>query len=190
VAGAIVAERDAGLLVLLPEQAVSGANELGRALILQAAALEPQSMLLVGVGAPCRSASDVARGFRQARRAIEVGRRFGRRGEVVEFAALGLYRLLFHITDRTELDAYVEQVLGPLLAYDRRHHTELVRTLATYLEHNSAVQATARALTIHVNTASYRLQRIEAISGLDLSQAEDRLQARVALKILHGCQPE
>lgn len=189
-AGAIVAERDDGLVVLLPERAATGANELGRALILQAGALEPQRALMVGIGAPCRSATDVARSFRQARRAIEIGRRFGRRGEVVEFAALGLYRLLFQVADRTELDAYVEQVLGPLLAYDRRHHTELVRTLATYLEHNSAVQATARALTIHVNTASYRLQRIEAISGLDLSQAEDRLQARVALKILHGCEPE
>src|SRR5581483_7681038 len=139
-AGAIVAERDEGLVMLLPEQAAGAANELGRALILQAAALEPQSALMVGVGAPCRSATDVARGFRQARRAIEVGRRFGRRGEVVEFAALGLYRLLFHITDRAELDAYVEQVLGPLLAYDHRHHTELVRTLATYLDLNSAVQ--------------------------------------------------
>jgi sugar diacid utilization regulator len=190
VAGAIVAEREEGLVLLLPEQAATGANDLGRGLILQAAALEPQRALLIGVGAPCRSATDVARSFRQARRAIEIGRRFGRRGEVVEFAALGLYRLLFQVSDRAELDAYVEQVLGPLLAYDRRHHTELVRTLATYLEHNSAVQATARALTIHVNTASYRLQRIEAISGLDLSQAEDRLQARVALKILHGCEPE
>ncbi len=190
VAGTIVAERDDGLVVLLPEQAGSGANELGRALILQAAALEPQRTLLVGVGTVCQLATDVARSFRQARRAIEIGRRFGRRGEVVEFATLGLYRLLFQVTDRTELDAYVEQVLGALLAYDRRHHTELVRTLETYLEHNSAVQATARALTIHVNTASYRLQRIEAISGLDLSQAEDRLQARVALKILRGCEPE
>lgn len=190
VAGAIVAERDEGLVVLLPEQGAAGPNELGRALILQASALEPQSVPMVGVGAPCQSATDVARSFRQARRAIAIGRRFGRRGEVVEFAALGLYRLLFQVTDRSELDAYVEQVLGPLLAYDQRHHTELVRTLATYLEHNSAVQATARALTIHVNTASYRLQRIEAISGLQLSQAEDRLQARVALKILHGCAPE
>src|SRR5579859_6002116 len=184
--GAIVAERDEGLVLLLPESGPSGAGDLARALV-HAASIEPGRPLTIGVGGVCQAPLDVSRSYRQARRAIEIGRRFGRRGEVVEFGALGLYRLLFQVNDPGELDAYVEQVLGPLLAYDRKHHTELVRTLATYLAHNSAVQATARALTIHVNTASYRLQRIEAISGLDLAQAEDRLQARVALKILDGC---
>jgi len=186
-AGAIVAERDEGLVVLLPEDTQPGVSDLARALVLHAVSIEPGRPVTVGIGGICQSPVEVTRSYRQARRAIEIGQRFGRRGEVVEFGALGLYRLLFQVTDHAELDAYVEQVLGSLLTYDRKHHTELVRTLATYLAHNSAVQATARALTIHVNTASYRLQRIEAISGLDLAEAEDRLQARVALKILHGC---
>ncbi len=39
---------------------------------------------------------------------------------------------------------------------------------------------------MHVNTVSYRLQRIRTISGLNLDQAEDRLLAQVALKIIAG----
>ncbi|HEY7293726.1 MAG TPA: helix-turn-helix domain-containing protein, partial [Dehalococcoidia bacterium] len=158
-AGAIVAERDDGLVVLMAENATPGVAELARALVHHAASVEPARPVTAGIGGVCQSPLEVTRSYRQARQAIEIGRRFGRRGEVVEFGTLGLYRLLFQVTDHAELDAYVEQVLGPLLAYDRKHHTELVRTLATYLAHNSAVQATARALTIHVNTASYRLQR-------------------------------
>ena len=61
-----------------------------------------------------------SRSYAQARRAAEVALRFGRRGEVVSFEDLGLYRLLFQISDREELRAFVEQVLGPLLEYDQQ----------------------------------------------------------------------
>ncbi|MBO0893248.1 MAG: helix-turn-helix domain-containing protein, partial [Acidimicrobiales bacterium] len=37
-----------------------------------------------------------------------------------------------------------------------------------------------------VNTVSYRLRRIESLSGLDLSDPDDRLVAHVALKIVEG----
>ncbi len=37
---------------------------------------------------------------------------------------------------------------------------------------------------MHVNTAAYRLQRIQSITNLDLSKTEDCLLARVALMIL------
>jgi DNA-binding PucR family transcriptional regulator len=78
----------------------------------------------------------------------------------------------------------VDQVLGALLEYDQRHNADFVRTLATFLEHNGNVQATARDLSLHVNSVAYRLQRIQAIAGLDLERAEDRLLAQVALKIV------
>ncbi len=80
----------------------------------------------------------------------------------------------------------MDDVLGPLLVYDRKHQTDFVRTLATYLANNNSLQATARELMVHVNTMTYRIQRIQAITGLDLTRAEDCLLARVALKILEG----
>jgi DNA-binding PucR family transcriptional regulator len=92
--------------------------------------------------------------------------------------------LLFQISDRNELRAFVEQVLGPLLAYDQKHRTDFVQTIATYLANNNSLQATAKELYVHVNTAAYRLQRIQAITGLDLSKTEDCLLAKTALMIL------
>ena len=112
--------------------------------------------------------------------------RFGKRGEVVAFDDLGLYRLLFHVSDPAELRGFVDQVLGALLEYDRQRQSSLVATLATFLEHNGNLQASARALDLHVNSVAYRVQRIQTISGLDLTQADDRLLAQVALKILDG----
>jgi DNA-binding PucR family transcriptional regulator len=60
-----------------------------------------------------------------------------------------------------------DRVLGPLA------DPELVRTLRTFvsLDYNHA--ATGEALHVHRNTVSYRLHRIEELTGLDLNRARD-----------------
>jgi len=181
---AFAAVRDDELVVLLPD--VDDARELGRSAIQQAASLVPDWRVTVGVGGPCASASAIARSYAQARRALETAQRFGNQGDVVVFEDLGVYRLLFHVSDPSELRGFTEQVLGQLVEYDQRHNADLVRTLATFLDHNGNLQATARELNLHVNSVAYRMQRIRAIAGLDFEQSEDRLLAQVALKILNG----
>lgn len=181
---AIVSRRRNELVALLPENAEPSASDLGRSVSLYVASLYPDTPLTIGVSGACHSPRELSRSYEQARRSAEVASRFGRRGEVLCFEDLGLYRLLFHVSDREELRAFVEQTLGPLLEYDKRHRTDFVRTIAAYLSNNNNLQATARELFVHVNTAAYRIQRIQAITGLDLTKTEDSLLARVALMIL------
>jgi sugar diacid utilization regulator len=181
---AIVTRRREELVVLLPETTETAANDLGRAVTLYVASMYPEWPVTVGIGSQCKAPREIARSYAQARRAAEVALRFGRRGEVVTFEDLGFYRLLFQISDRNELRAFVDQVLGPLLEYDQKHRTDFVQTISTYLTNNNSLQATAKELYVHVNTAAYRLQRIQTITGLDLSKTEDCLLARVALMIL------
>jgi purine catabolism regulator len=182
------------LVVLVPEPDASNGHprrmtapaELGRIAVQQAEAIVPTWRVTVGLGDVCQAATEIARSHEQARRAVDTARRFGRRGDVVTFEELGLYRLLFHVKDPSELRGFVDQVLGALVAYDQRHQAHLVRTLSSYLAHNGNLQATARELSLHVNSVAYRLQRIQVIAELNLEQAEDRLLAQVALKILDG----
>jgi DNA-binding PucR family transcriptional regulator len=181
---AFAALREDELVVLVPER--DDPIALGRTAVSRAAALLPEWRVTAGVGGTCGMASAIARSYAQARRALETAQRFGRQGEVVSFEELGLYRLLFHVTDPAELRGFVDQVLGPLLDYDRRHNADFLRTLATFLGHNGNLQATARELNLHVNSVAYRLQRIQAIANLDLEHAEDRLLAQVALKIVQA----
>jgi purine catabolism regulator len=152
--------------------------------VQQAASLVPDWRVTVGIGGPSPNASAIARSYAQARRALETAQRFENQGDVVVFEDLGLYRLLFHVSDTAELRGFTDQVLGALIEYDQRHNADLVRTLAAYLANNGNLQATARELNLHVNSVGYRMQRIRAIAGLDLEAAEDRLLAQVALKIL------
>ncbi len=172
------------LVALVPETAAP--RELGRTLLRQATALLPAWQVTVGIGGPCGSAGAIARSYAQARRALATAQRFGNQGDVVAFEDLGVYRLLFHVTDPAELSGFIDQVLGPLIEYDQRHHADFVNTLRRFLAHNGNLQATARELNLHVNSVTYRMQRIQAIAGLDLEEAEDRLLAQVALKILTG----
>jgi sugar diacid utilization regulator len=181
---AFAAVREDALVVLVAEP--TDARELGRTAVQQASALLPAWRVTVGVGGTCASASAIARSYAQARRALETAQRFGHQSDVVAFEDLGVYRLLFHVTDPAELRSFIDQVLGPLIEYDQRHHADFVRTLGTFLAHNGNLQATARELTLHVNSVTYRVQRIQSIASLDLEQSEDRLLAQVALKILGG----
>ncbi len=181
---AIITRRREELVVLAPDVADLPPAELGKAAVRYGASLYPNMSLTVGVGGSCDAPREIARSYAQARRTAEIALRFGRRGEVVSFESLGLYRLLFQVSDRTELRGFVDQVLGQLLAYDQKHRTDFTRTLQTFLANNNSVQVTARDLFVHVNTAAYRIQRIQAITGLDLGTTEDCLLARVALMIL------
>jgi hypothetical protein len=183
-ADAFAAVRDEELVALVADP--SDARELGRTAVLQAAALLPAWRVTVGVGGTCASASAIARSYAQARRALETAQRFGHHSDVVAFEDLGLYRLLFHVTDPAELHGFIDQVLGALIDYDQRHNADFVRTLGTFLANNGNLQATARELNLHVNSVTYRVQRIQSIASLDLEQSEDRLLAQVALKILSG----
>jgi PucR family transcriptional regulator, purine catabolism regulatory protein len=180
----LTAVREDELVLLVPNTV--DAAELARAALQQARALVPAWTVTAGLGGTCASASAIGRSYAQARRALETAQRFGRRGDVVAFEDLGVYRLLFHVNDRAELRGFIEQVLGPLIEYDQRHSSDLVRTLDAFLAQNGNVQATARELNLHVNSVAYRLQRIQAIAGLDLENSEDRLLAQLALKVLNG----
>jgi len=122
----------------------------------------------------------------QAQHAIDMGIRIGRAGQTISYSELGIYRLLLQIGDMHQLWQFAEDVLGPLIDYDARHKVDLVGTLSSYLNQHESLKQTARVLRVHVNTVSYRLQRIERLTSLDLANPDHRLSAHVAAKIIES----
>ncbi|MFS2222778.1 CdaR family transcriptional regulator [Pantoea sp. B65] len=59
----------------------------------------------------------------------------------------------------------------------------LRRTLISWFSNNVQPSATAKALFIHRNTLEYRLNRISELTGLNLSNFDDRLLLYVALQL-------
>ena len=85
--------------------------------------------------------------------------------------------------DASGLRQYEEEVLGPIRDYDRKNKSGFLDTLQIYLEENEDIVATCKRLFIHRNTLSYRLKRIEEITQRSMTDAEARLDFRIAFKI-------
>lgn len=75
------------------------------------------------------------------------------------------------------------RLLDPLLDYDRAHGADLVRTLETFLRHSGSWTRCAEQLHLHVNSVRYRIQRVEELTGRDLSRLEDRVDFFLALRL-------
>jgi purine catabolism regulator len=191
---AIAVRRSEEVVVLAPQSVDVQQSQLNAAAVIGEAIVErmrhsfPSTALTLALSAPCGELAQLPAAYAQAKRTLAAAKQFGREGQITTFEALGIYRLLFQVPNASELRGFVDQVLGSLIDYDRRHDSDLLRTLAAYLRHHGRLQSAARDLVVHVNTVTYRLQRIREIAGLDLDDSEDRLTAQVALKIFEGMQ--
>ena len=186
------------LVMLLPEQAPTdtpAGNVGGNAhlpvpptqLLLQHQA--DAAELTCGLSELSRWPELAPRALRQAQHAIDLGIRLGRAGQTTSYEELGIYRLLLQIDDMQQLWEFAKDVLGSLIDYDTRHKADLVGTLSAYLNQRESLKQTARVLRVHVNTVTYRIQRIEQLTSLDLTNPDHRLSAHVAAKIIESQRP-
>src|SRR5216683_858457 len=138
-----------------------------------------------GIGRVARDLQAVPQSNREARQALEIGRRLFGDGQLHSFARLGIYRLLFHLYGHEELSGFYQETLGPLLESDSRSNSALIETLEGFFRCNGNLSEMARTMHFHRNTLLYRLGRIEELLGRSLEDPELRLSLQVALKIRH-----
>ncbi|MGP0172822.1 PucR family transcriptional regulator [Pseudomonas sp. NCHU5208] len=139
--------------------------------------------LFLGLGSAACDAPRFAQGLGEARQALSVAQRFPERLGLCSFNELGVLELLGAIRDRSLLDRFVERVLGALIGDDSRHQPVLMPTLEAWFAENGNLALAAQRLNVHRNTLSYRLQRIEALTGCSFENPHDRLNISVALLI-------
>lgn len=121
---------------------------------------------------------DAPASYRQARRALDLAVRHGRRG-LVDLGSLGPLPLLGAAEDVAQL--LEDKHLEPL----RRHGGaagEILGTVETYLDCDRRIDDTAAALYLHRNTVRNRLTRFAELTGLDLDRTDDLV---VAWWLLH-----
>ncbi|KAB2343267.1 PucR family transcriptional regulator [Actinomadura rudentiformis] len=75
------------------------------------------------------------------------------------------------------------RLLDPLRTYDEEHKADLIRTLETFLQNSGSWTRCAEQLHLHVNSVRYRIQRIEELTGRNLSRLEDRVDFFLALRL-------
>ncbi len=126
---------------------------------------------------------DAPRAYREAEQALTIAMRLFGPNRTTAFDDLGIYRLLFHLHGTPELTSFYDETLGKIVQHDERHGSDLVPTLKAFFAAHGNLSRTAELLYLHRNTVSYRLQRIEELSGLRLDDEEDRFRLQLALKL-------
>jgi len=183
---ALVQGRSDSVVALLPIGSEPGDHQarvhaLGLQVRQSIADWKPGFTVSVGFSAPTEAPAGVAAAQREVTSVMDSLARFKRWGEVVAVPELGLTGLLAAVADERLVD-YAHRLLGPLVDHDRSRNGSLVATLRAYLETGEQQEA-AKRLRVHPNTLRYRLDRIREISGVELDDAETRLNLAVALRV-------
>lgn len=144
--------------------------------------LQPQRAVL-GLSTGGHPPQRFALALGQARQALVAAQAFPERLGLCSFNELGVIELLGAIRDRSLLERFVERTLGPLIGDDSRHEPVLMPTLEAWFFENANLALAAQRLGVHRNTLSYRVQRIEALTGCSFDDPHDRLNISIALLI-------
>lgn len=83
-------------------------------------------------------------------------------------------RMITHIVDKAVSSALIHPAIPALKAHDAAHKTDYCRTLHCFLKNERRHQQTAQELFIHRNTLFLRLEKIQELWPLNLSDAEER----------------
>jgi hypothetical protein len=166
------------LLIPRLDAAQERAREAVRAIVASARQrLDPSAH--AGVGPVVAVLGEAARSRRGADDAYDKGL-----AAVTEFAEVRAPLLV----ERTLADIagnagdYLDPALTGLLA----ESPDLATTLRRYLDTGSDVTAVAASLQLHPTTVRYRLRRAGEITGLDLSDPDQRLAAQLQLRLAAG----
>ncbi|WP_420123116.1 helix-turn-helix domain-containing protein [Nakamurella sp.] len=122
--------------------------------------------------------------FRTARGAWELAVAGGRHDTTVTLHGLGVAGLLLQLDDTAQLLEFADRTLHAVRAHDAARGTRLLATLRYYLTHGQSRTGTAAALHLHPNTVTQRLARIQALTGLDLTDPAAVVQMRAAVLVL------
>jgi DNA-binding PucR family transcriptional regulator len=141
----------------------------------------------VGAGSIARDARGLRRSVIEARHACTFA---GRRRDVgyATHDAVASSAMLLAIQDDGVLDAF-RGLLRPVVDHDAARGTSLVATLEAFLTGGARYAETAALLHVHVNTLRKRLERVESLTGRDLSRTEDVVDLYLALGAARGQAP-
>lgn len=134
----------------------------------------------IGIGTVVVGVKDLARSFKEAQVALEVGKVFDTEKTIVRYDNLGIARLIYQLPT-TLCEMFLREVFikGSIDSLDK----ETLFTIQKFFENNLNVSETSRKLFVHRNTLVYRLEKIKKLTGLDLREFDHAIVFKVALMV-------
>ena len=173
--GSVVGEHDGRVVALLPsDDPHATAAELARR-------LSRLGRVSIGAAGPVTLGDAVPAVWAEAVRTVQALVSLGLSGTGASAAHLGFAGLV--VGSAPDVEGYVTTHLGPLLDYDAKRGSELVKTLQAYFDSGASPRHAATSLHVHVNTVSQRLERITSLLGGDWQRPDQALELQLALRL-------
>ena len=137
---------------------------------------------VVGIGTVVDSIKDLARSFKEAQIALEVGKVFDTEKTIVSYNNLGIARLIYQLPT-TLCEMFLKEVFkrGSIESLDH----ETLFTIQRFFENNLNLSETSRQLYVHRNTLVYRFEKLQKKFGLDIRTFEDALTFKLAMMVVN-----
>ena len=168
-------------VVLVKEVRSSDSKEINKfGKQIDAAVMDMGIEHVVGIGSVANQLKDIARSFKEAQVAVEVGRVFDENITMMSYENLGIGRLIYQLPT-TLCEIFLREVFkkNSLDSLDQ----ETLFTINKFFENSLNVSETSRKLFVHRNTLVYRLEKIKKLTGLDLRQFDHAIIFKVALMV-------
>lgn len=135
---------------------------------------------IVGIGTSVTSIKELARSFKEAQVALEVGKVFDTEKTIISYDNLGIARLIYQLPT-TLCETFLREIFkkGSIESLDQ----ETLFTIQRFFDNNLNVSETSRKLFVHRNTLVYRLEKIKKLTGLDLREFDHAIVFKIALMV-------
>lgn len=137
---------------------------------------------LIGISSQKQDLLDIIKCYQEAKKSL-----FLKKSNIkasIFYEKIGIYRLLLNQSQET-LESYISDFLQPLIDYDKKKGSELVKTLEVYLECLNAKKETSEKLFIVRQTLYHRLNKIEELLGENYLDSHNRIAIESAIKAKH-----
>jgi sugar diacid utilization regulator len=178
-------DQDAGqILLLVPDGDGDTGRRVSSSVLRELESGLPGFAFAVGRSRRTEDPLDLQRAGNEALLAANVVEGDGERTEL-PYEQTGTYQLLLpYMKDPSELQRFYDETVRPLVSYDEQYETDLLGTLATFLDCDANVNATAARLITHRHTIRYRFERVRELTGLDVSSTDGREKLSLGLKAM------
>lgn len=143
-----------------------------------------EHQLEAGISRSARLLTDIAECNAASEKALEAGQIL-RSDEIIFFYdKYSIYHALEICEEHAPVMQFCHSAIIRLADYDRTHGTSLLDTLRAYLYTRQNVAASSELLFVHRNTLNHRLQKIDDLIHVDLTDSENIFHLMLSFHIL------
>ena len=143
--------------------------------------MEAMMNVRVAYGTIVGELKEVSKSYKEAKMALDVGKIFYAEKKVTAYNTLGIGRLIYQLPVNL-CRIFINEIFGSNIPSELDEET--LTTINKFFENNLNVSETSRQLYVHRNTLVYRIEKLEASTGLDIRTFEDALTFKIALMVV------